>query len=941
MMKPDDPKTAFYRLCVIYMTFYPFVIFFVGRNLLNFMYANDAMRKNTNLLVLTAIPCLLFALAFSYYDNPTDTSFVSGDPKVAKLKLPAGFKADRLYGPSEQEEGSWVSMTFDNKGRIIASDQYGYMYRISVPAIGDTLTPTKVQKLEVLNDPTFMNDKNPGKISMGYAQGLLYAFNSLYVMVNHTGDNQLKRTSGLYRLQDTDGDDQYDKITLLKLLDGSGEHGPHSVVLSPDKQSLHVVAGNFTKIPKMDAYRNVPDGKFDNLFPLIKDPNGHDNTVESHGGWIAKLDPEGTRWELIASGLRNSFDIAFDDAGEMFTYDSDMEWDFGTPWYRPTRILHVTSGSEFGWRPGTLKWNANYPDNLPAAVNVGQGSPTNFVYAGNAKFPARYRNAFFAFDWSFGIIYAVYPTQSGASYTATGEEFVSGSPLPLTDGVIGPDGALYFLTGGRRLESDLYRVYYAGNEMKNAKPVVTELSEAQKTRRKLEALHGIAKPGSVDIAWPYLKDKDRHIRYAARIAIEAQQTAEWKDKTLNEKDPVILTHAAIGLARRGDPSMKKPLVTALSKVNIKQLTESQQLDLIRAVELVFARMGVPDAGEKEAVAALLDPIFPAGSQDLNKELSKMLVYVDAPKAVEKTMALLLSAKDDPNSQKTLSASSDLILRNPQYGMDIAGMLSKMPPITQTWYANVLSQAKNGWTNDLRNKYFQWYTQAFGYKGGVCYVGFIDKARKNALENVPKESYARYNKMSGDSLVTLARKGLDIGSVRPKGPGKNWKLEDALRVVQQDSTQRDFEQGKAMFAASLCRTCHQMKGEGGVAGPDLTQLGTRFSDKDMLEAIISPNKSISDQYGSTVFYLKAGGSILGRLIRQDSQKYYISQNPFDTQTIKEVLKKNVLRTRVSEVSPMLPGMINALNAEELKDLMAYLKSGGNTNNPVYAHSITSK
>jgi putative heme-binding domain-containing protein len=139
----------------------------------------------------------------------------------------------------------------------------------------------------------------------------------------------------------------------------------------------------------------------------------------------------------------------------------------------------------------------------------------------------------------------------------------------------------------------------------------------------------------------------------------------------------------------------------------------------------------------------------------------------------------------------------------------------------------------------------------------------------------------------------------------------------------------------MFAASLCRTCHQMRGEGGVAGPDLTQLGTRFSDKDMLEAIIAPNKSISDQYGSTVFYLKAGGSILGRLIRQDNEKYYISQNPFDPQTVREVLKKNVLRTRVSEISPMLPGMINALNAEELKDLMAYLKSGGNPNHAMFS------
>jgi putative heme-binding domain-containing protein len=724
---------------------------------------------------------------------------------------------------------------------------------------------------------------------------------------------------------------------MLKLMDGEGEHGPHSIVLSPDKQSLFVVAGNFTKIPKMDSYRNIPDGKFDNLFPLIKDPNGHDNTVESHGGWVAQVDPTGSKWDLIASGFRNSFDLAFNNAGELFTYDSDMEWDFGTPWYRPTRILHVTSGGEYGWRPGTHKWNANYPDNLPAAVNVGQGSPTNFVSGANARFPEKYRNALFAFDWSFGIIYAIYPKSNGASYTATGEEFISGSPLPLTDGVIGPDGALYFLTGGRRLESDMYRVYYAGSEAKNTAPARVELNDAQKTRKKLEAFHGKPTAGAVNEAWPYLKDKDRFIRYAARIAIEAQPLNEWTDKTLSEKDPVVLTNAAIGLARRGDVKIKKQLLAALTRVNVSPLKEDQQLDLMRAIELVFTRMGAPDAAEKDMVAKLLDPIFPAATNDLNKELSKLLVYVDAPKAVEKTMALLTAAKDEMGSQKTISESSDLILRNPQYGMDIAGMLSKMPPLTQTWYANVLSQAKTGWTTELRNKYFQWYYSAFGYKGGVCYVGFIDKARTNALENVPKESFAQYNKMSGDSIVSLARKGLDIGPIRPKGPGRNWKVEEALAVADSTIGTRNFEQGKAMFAASLCRTCHQMRGEGGVAGPDLTQLGNRFSSKDMLEAIISPNKTISDQYGSTVFYLKTGGSILGRLIRQDNAKYYIAQNPFDMQTVREIQKKDVVRTRVSEVSPMLGGMINGLNPDELRDLMAYLKSGGNSAHPVYTAS----
>lgn len=873
----------------------------------------------------------VISIAFTF--SKKEEFQVADNPKVANLKLPPGFKADWLYGPSENEEGSWVSMTFDNKGRIIASDQYGGLYRLKVPAIGDTVTKIQVEKIDIPDDPKAGPKSPKVKVNMGYAHGLLYAFNSLYVVINYRSTEEFPKSSGLYRLQDTDGDDQFDKSTLLKALDGSGEHGPHSIILSPDKQSLYLVAGNFTKAPKMDSYRIQPTKHIDNLFPLIKDPRGHDNTVETEGGWVAHLDPEGKKWELIASGFRNSYDIAFNDVGDLFTYDSDMEWDFGTPWYRPTRFLHVTSGSEFGWRPGTDKWSPGYADNLPAVLNIGQGSPTNVVYGAEAKFPKKYKNAFFIFDWSFGIIYAIHTEPSGATYKAKGEEFVSGSPLPLTDGVIGPDGALYFMTGGRRLSSDLYRVYYVGNESKDEKPAATVLTEAAKNRRKLEELHKPS-PGAVNTAWPYLRDADRFVRYAARMVLENQPVAEWQEKTLNEKDPVILAQAAIALARKGDASLKGQLIKSLTAVNFGSLTETQQLDLMRAIELTFARMGEPDANEKTMVANLLGPAYPAKTNGLNRELSKLLVYVNAPKSVEKTMALLAVAKDDAGGQNTLSESADLILRNPQYGIDIAGMLSKMPPLQQTWYANVLTQAKTGWTPELRKKYFEWYYKAFGYKGGHSFVGFIDKARKTALSHVPQDQFAYYNKLSGDEIVALSGTNLSVGSVRPKGPGRNWKLEEAVAVIDSGLVNRDFEKGKAMFAATLCLSCHQIKGEGGVSGPDLTQLGNRFSYKDMLQAIISPSATISDQYGSTVFYLKQGGSILGRLVRQDKDNYYISQNPFAPETVRAVLKKNVVRTRVSEVSPMLPGMINSLNSEELKDLVAYLKSGGNKNHPVY-------
>ena len=62
------------------------------------------------------------------------------------------------------------------------------------------------------------------------------------------------------------------------------------------------------------------------------------------GGWICRTDPDGKHWELLCAGFRNQYDIAFNPDGELFTYDADMEWDTGTPWYRPTRVNHCVLG---------------------------------------------------------------------------------------------------------------------------------------------------------------------------------------------------------------------------------------------------------------------------------------------------------------------------------------------------------------------------------------------------------------------------------------------------------------------------------------------------------------------------------------------------------------------------------------------------------------------
>ncbi len=850
-------------------------------------------------------------------------------PKVKKLTLQPGFKAEHLFSPSENEMGSWVSMAFDDKGRLITSDQYGALYRLEIPPIGSSDLKPKIEQLTIRSGTT----SNDSVLQMGHAQGLHYAFNSLYVMVNNRVNEDFGVESGLYRLMDNDGDDQFDEIITIKELNGHGEHGPHSIITAPDGKSLYVIAGNHTDAPEMDAYRLPSNWQHDNLFPHLTDPRGHARTRKEPGGWIAKIDPEGKHWEMISAGYRNAYDFALNQHGDLFTYDADMEWDLGMPWYRPTRICHATSGSEYGWRTGNAKWSPAYPDNLPPVINIGQGSPTGVLHGKDSRFPAKYKDVLFAFDWSFGIIYGIHLQPAGASYTGTREEFLSGIPLPLTDGVFGPDGAMYFMTGGRRLDSDLYRVYFDG-EVANEATNSENLSEAWKIRKKLETYHSGPVDGAVDFAWLHLGHEDRFVQYAARIALEHQPVDQWSSRVFDEKDPSTLIQSSLALTRQSD-RFNDTILELLAGIDFTALSLEQKIDLVRTVEVIISRHGKPSRQVQSQVINQLSSQYPSDNDILNFTLSKVLVFLEAPGVIEKTLTLLETevTRDASGMSDGATEGSDLIMRNLQYGMAIAKTLSSVPPAQHTFYGIVLSELESGWTPELRERYFSWFKKALGYEAGHSYIGFINNARKNALANVPEDKFAYYNELSGDALLTES--GNDIAqAIRPEGPGKRWQEDDIQGLLNGGLNDRNYVNGKNMFVAANCNSCHIMNGQGGVSGPALTQLGTRFSPEDILSAIIEPSQVISDQYASSILILENGQSVVGRIVSSDDEKYVVSQNPFDPDMLREVPADQVVRIEESEVSAMPPGTINALNENEVKDLLAYLISGGDPQNELY-------
>ncbi|MFT4546353.1 MAG: azurin [Verrucomicrobiales bacterium] len=661
-----------------------------------------------------------------------------------KPRVPEGFAIEKLYDVPKAQQGSWVSMAVDAKGRLYCGDQGKQgIFRITLGASGD--------------EPII--EKIPADISG--AHGLLWAFDSLYVCLNGG-----KPGSGLYRITDSDGDDKLDKVQELRRMQGGGEHGPHAVVLAPDGESLFVLGGNHTRPPNPETSAVVKNYAEDQLLPRMPDARGHASSIRAPGGWIARTDKDGKSFELYSAGFRNQYDIAFNADGEMFTYDSDMEWDIGTPWYRPTRIYHVTSGSEFGWRTGTGKFPAWYPDTLPPALDVGPGSPTGVVSGLGAKFPVKYQDAIYAFDWTYGTIYALHLTPKGASYDVTKEEFVVGVPLNVTDGVIGKDGHFYFAVGGRGTNSALYRVTYVGKEPTDWQPRGNKLAiGSRETRKAMEQFHGKQVPGAIDKIWPKLGHEDRFIRFAARVALEHQPVSDWSERALLETSTQPALSALLALARQGDKSLQPRLIEAISGLPAAEMDEAQKLELLRVLGLAIIRMGQPPAEVAEQIITAISPYYPAASDALNRELVAMLVILGDPSVVAKTVPLL---NQEASTAEGLVLSDELLNRS-GYGKAFAQTQDSNPQRQQIWYAYALKNATSGWTPALRKDFFTWFAKARNFKGGNSFVGFLDNFRKEALAEIsdPKER-AAMDELSKQKIALIpegyenARK-IDVGA----------------------------------------------------------------------------------------------------------------------------------------------------------------------------------
>lgn len=808
--------------------------------------------------------CLLvtFAPIFASGSEPTATS-----PEAIST-LP-GFQVD-LVRSSAKGEGSWISMTFDNAGRVLLADDVSGIHRL-------TLSPDSTADLF----ETLDNTKH-----LKHCRGILFAHHSLYISET---DGR-----GIHRFQDLDGDGQFETQNLVVPLIYQSRygHGANQIRLGPDDR-IYIAIGNDVFHPET-RNRNSPYQETRNDWLL---PNPHDGEQDPRSGFILRMNPDGSDQIVLNGGLRNQVDIAFNSDGELFTWDADMEWDVGLPWYRPTRFNHIVSGGEYGWRWGTGKWPSWFPDSLPSNLDTGLGSPTGITFGEKSNWPDRFKKGMYAADWQHGRLLLVDMYADGASYRGESTLLAEGSPLNISDIEFGPDGNLYFITGGRGSQSGLYRITYDAETEAKGEGTKTKLSpekemesaHARIVRRKLEQLHTEQSSDQIPFIWSHLSSRDTWIRFAARVALENQPIENWISRLANERDPRALQTAWMALARSGANEHQSQIVQGLLEQLRSDQEDADRVWTLRTLQLSLIRHGIPSPNLQAELQNALANQIETNHYPTVWLVGELLVALESPEAAP---FLLNQLSQGTTQEEQIQCMKSLV------------------------------RVKVGWDFEARVRALEWFIASRKLPGGRLVATTLANLQEDFRKSLSTEETTRL-----ESLLTDLAKPVDDQSEAPvlnaRPVVQNWTMETLSEALKNVATKpRDLEAGRKLVAEASCLRCHSFEDRGSHIGPELTSVGKRFDQHALLESIVEPSKQIDPKYAISNYQLTDGRVLTGRAAWVSGSQLAIETDQLTGSSV-TIQRSEIEQTKLSSLSPMPTGLLDGFKPEEITDLIAYL------------------
>ena len=126
-------------------------------------------------------------------------------------------------------------------------------------------------------------------------------------------------------------------------------------------------------------------------------------------------------------------------------------------------------------------------------------------------------------------------------------------------------------------------------------------------------------------------------------------------------------------------------------------------------------------------------------------------------------------------------------------------------------------------------------------------------------------------------------------------------------------------GRALFERT-CVACHTLYGTGGNIGPDLT--GSNRANLDyILTELINPSEVMLESYQLVTVTTRDGRTLAGNAAAEDARQLTLRLIGQDT----VIAKADILSREKSPISMMPEGLLKSLTNDEVRDLLAYLRT----------------
>ncbi len=634
---------------------------------------------------------------------------------------------------------------------------------------------------------------------------------------------------------------------------------------------------------------------------------GSDGTKLSggaEGGSTYRCRTDGSRLVRQSTGHWNAFGMAYDLAGNLFSTDNDPN---ATP---PNRLLHVVAGADFGYeyrygrsgRHPLVCWYGENPGTLGMIGALGEAACGVIAHG-----PGRLLSA----SWTDNRVDLHTLEPKGASFVASREPFLSGPddfrPVHFS---YSADGKYLYFTDWVKIS---YPVHGSGRIWRIEFKEPVDLRPLPRTEA--------AKPLTVAAALEHLGNDDPYMRTRAidvlskKANAKALRAFDWQSKP-----PIVRAHYAVALKRIAgtQPDGDSPIINALLEdddqrvrfVGIKWIADNQLANHRKTLEQVLDRNDVSRRDLRSVVAALAR-IAGAATKEFSPDDTLLGIALDSTRpAGLRAMALQSLNVDHPRlTLKTLgplTASEDEAIRR-----EAIRMLSlHADPAKSTLLARI-----------------------------ACAPAIDANLRADAiagLASVANDQIETLKTLAGDSDPVIAQEAsrtlAATGHVKRVVAGKPSEkdLSAWKRFVDGASGKANLAVGRRLFFhAKLggCYKCHAMNGRGKQIGPDLTTIHNQsdITPDWLLEHIVNPSAEMAPYYRPQQLLTFDGEIFTGLVVGiEGGRQAYVGADG----AIFHLDRDDVQQRREQTESIMPTGLLDAMTANEIRDLVAYLLHDGN-------------